>query len=35
MARAGDLARPVVPGAGVDDQLQSRRLDEQRVDAKL
>ncbi len=32
---AGDLARPVVADAGVDDQLQPRRLDQQRVDAEL
>ncbi|MGH8290935.1 MAG: hypothetical protein ACREV7_18300 [Steroidobacteraceae bacterium] len=32
---AGDLARPVVADAGVDDELQPRRLDQQRVDAEL
>jgi hypothetical protein len=32
---AGDLARPVVPDAGVDDQLQPRCLDQQRVDTEL
>jgi len=32
---AGDLARPIVPDAGVDDQLQPRRFDQQRVDAEV
>jgi hypothetical protein len=32
---AGDLARPIVSDAGVDDQLQPRRLDQQRVDAEF
>ena len=31
---AGDLARPVVPDAGVYEQLQPRRLDQKRVDAR-
>ena len=31
---AGNLARPVVTDAGVDDELQPRRLDQQRVDAE-
>ena len=32
---ARDLARPVVPDAGVDDQLEPRRVDQQRVDAEI
>jgi hypothetical protein len=32
---AGDLARPVVADAGVDDELQPRRLDQERVGAEL
>jgi hypothetical protein len=32
---AGDLARPAVADAGVDEELQPRRLDQQRVAAEL